>query len=314
MAKKIYKILLIITSALVGLLFLYSGYTKLYPIEPFEYTFVDLGVGGWKTAPFIARFMIGLEFFIGAMLIFNLYLKKFTIKLTIATLVFFTGYLLMMIITAGNNGNCGCFGNAIAMTPLQAIIKNVIMLAFCFIILKFHEGYEFGKLSKWLSIALFFTAMAMPHILNYIDLDYSAAYLNKSEDHFELPLDSLYKDAKINVPPHSLSNGKHILAFMSASCPHCRIAAKKLRIMMEKNPSLPIYLVLNGEDDKSKLFFEDTKATNIPYCRLNGKNFVYLAGVNMPMIYLVNNSIVETNVDYIHLDQNEIENWLNKKD
>ena len=53
----------------MGLVFIYSGYTKLYPIEPFEFTFVDLGIAGWKSAPFIARFMIGLEFLIGFLLI-----------------------------------------------------------------------------------------------------------------------------------------------------------------------------------------------------------------------------------------------------
>jgi hypothetical protein len=40
-------------------------------------------------------------------------------------------------------------------------------------------------------------------------------------------------------------------------------------------------------------FFEDTKARNIDYCVLNGRNFVYLAGLDMPAIYMVNNSIVE---------------------
>jgi hypothetical protein len=97
---------------------------------------------------------------------------------------------------------------------------------------------------------------------------------------------------------------------MSMSCPHCRIAAKKLRIMHEKNQTISMYLVLNGEDNKIKPFFEDTKATNIDYCILNGKNFIYLAGLDMPAIYMVNNSVVENWVDYMHLDQSKIEEWM----
>ena len=46
---------------------------------------------------------------------------------------------------------------------------------------------------------------------------------------------------------------------------------------------------------------------------LLGKNFVYLAGTNMPAIYLVNNSIVEHSVNYPDLDQKEVETWLDKK-
>lgn len=310
MKEKLLKIFFIVLSSLMGLLFFYSGYTKLYPIEPFEYTFVDLGIGSWALAPFIARFMIGLEFFIGAMLLFNLYLKRFTIKLTAATLVFFTLYLLFIILKDGNNGNCGCFGNAIAMTPLQAIVKNVIMLGICWIIYKFHEGYALGKLTYWLSITFFVTALAMPHILNYVDLDYSQAYLNKPEDKFTLTLDTLYNNAKVNTPPKTLSQGKHILAFMSVTCPHCRVAAKKMRIMKEKNPSIDIYFVLNGDDDKLKLFYEDTKTQNIPFCKLGARPFIFLAGTNLPTIYLINNSVVDHWVDYMTLNQSEVEKWM----
>lgn len=293
----------------LGLVFLYSGYTKLEPIEPFEFTFVDLGVSNWKMAPFVARFMIGLEFLIGFLLIFGLYMR-FTIRLTMASLLMFSLYLLFIIIKDGNKGNCGCFGNAIYMTPAQALGKNAIMFGVSLLIWRFYTGFDYGKISRILMGLVIITSFSLPHILNYVDLDYSEAYLHKPEDHFKLELDSLYKDAKINTPPRGLCQGKHIIAFMSATCPHCRIAAKKLRLFKEEDPNLPIYIVLNGDDNKIKLFFEDTKATNIPYCKLNGRNFVYLAGLSMPMIYLVNNSVVETNVNYMQLDQDEIEKWL----
>lgn len=301
-----------IICSLMGLIFIYSGYTKLNPIEPFEYTFVDLGIGGWRLAPFIARFMIGLEFLIGFLLIAGLYIKRFTVKLTVGSLIFFSVYLIFVILNTGNNGNCGCFGTAISMTPLQALIKNAIMLVVCFFIYKYYDGLNFGKFGKWLFGIFIITAFALPHILNYVDFNYSEAYLTKKEDHFKLELDSLYNNAKIHSPPKTLSKGKHIIAFMSMSCPHCRIAAKKLRLIKEQNPSIPIYLVLNGDYKKIQPFFEDTKATNIDYCILNGKSFVYLAGLDMPAIFMVNNSVVENWINYMQLDQAEIEKWLVK--
>ena len=116
-------IFLFILSSVMGLLFIYSGYAKLEPIEPFEFTFVDIGISGWRTAPFIARFMIGLEFFIGILLIFGLFIKRLTIKLTVISLLILCLYLIFVMINTGNNGNCGCFGNKISMTPLEALIK-----------------------------------------------------------------------------------------------------------------------------------------------------------------------------------------------
>ncbi len=304
------KIGFFILCSLLGFVFIYSGYTKLYPIEPFELTFVDLGIGGWRLAPFIARFMIGLEFMIGLMLIFGLFIKKFTAKLTIASLLFFSLYLLFVIMKTGNNGNCGCFGTALVMTPLQALIKNAVMLVLTVLILKYDDGFEFGKIGKWLFGAVFITSFGMPHILNYVDMDYSSAYLSKKENQFKLELDSLYSGAKLHTPPKTLSNGKHIISFMSVTCPHCRIAAKKMKLMKEKNPSISMYLILNGDLKKVQPFFEDTKAYNIDYCVLNGRNFIYLAGLKMPVIYMVNNSIVENSLDYLQLDQSEVEKWL----
>ncbi len=306
------KIVLFVLSSVLGLVFLYSAYTKLYPIEPFELTFVDIGVSNWRLAPFMARFMIGLEFFIGLSLIFGMRLKRFTLPLTIFSLLIFSLYLVMIIASTGNNGNCGCFGTAIVMTPLQALIKNTIMLVVSVVLLKLYDGFAFGKIEKWLFIAVFVTSFAMPHILNYVDMDFSSAYLNKKESQFKLELDSLYKDAKIHEAPKTLSKGKHIISFMSLSCPHCRVAAKKLKLIKEKNAAIPMYLVLNGEYKKIQEFYEDTKAYNIEYSVLNGRNFVYLAGLKMPVIYLVNNSTVEHSLDYLQLDQTEIEKWLKK--
>ena len=100
----------------MGAVFIYSGWTKMFPIEPFEYTFVDLGFINWQVAPFIARVLIGFEFLIGVFLLFNINLKL-TYKIAIGTLVVFCIYLVLLIIIVGNKGNCGCFGDTIKMTP-----------------------------------------------------------------------------------------------------------------------------------------------------------------------------------------------------
>lgn len=310
MKPTVIKIIFFILSSALGLVFIYSGYTKLEPIEPFEYTFVDLGLVGWKLAPFVARFMIGLEFFIGFLLMFGLYMKRFTIKLTIASLIMFSVYLVVIIIKSGNNGNCGCFGTAIVMTPMQALIKNVIMLIVSVALYFFYEGLNYQKAGKGVLVILFLSSFSMPHILNYVDLSFSEAYLTKKEDHFTLELDSLYKNAKIHAAPTTLSKGKHIIAFMSMTCPHCRTAAKKMRLIKINNPTISMYLVLNGDYKKIQPFFDDTKARNINYSILNGPSFVYLAGLSMPMIYMVNNSVVENYVTYQELDQTEIEKWI----
>jgi hypothetical protein len=317
MLKKIFFILLCV---LMGTVFIVSGFTKggfpflhryTSPIEPFEMTFVDLGVANWRLAPFMARLLIGFEFFIGLSLIFQLKLKKVVYKLGIALLIVFSVYLVLLMMFTGNAGNCGCFGTVFSMTPMWALIKNLVMILVFILLYKFHEGFD-NKVATFLLWFTLITSLVLPFIWNPVVLDYSEAYLNKPENNYKLELDSLYNNATHNVPPRTLSEGKHVIAFMSMTCPHCRIAAKKIKIMYERNPELPFYFVLNGKDDKIKPFFNDTHTENIPYCMLAGRPFIYLAGTDMPAIYLVNNSMVENEMDYINLDQTELEEWLKK--
>src|ERR1035437_9973769 len=161
------KILLSVLSVLMGGVFIFSGYAKLHPIEPFEYTFVDLGVSGWRLAPYIARFFIGLEFFIGVLFLFNVKIKT-TCKISAIVLVFFSLYLIGLIFLTDNKGNCGCFGNYLVMTPLQALTKNAIMLLVTAIIFKQYKGFSF-KRDGYLFYSLMLASLVTPHILNYVD-------------------------------------------------------------------------------------------------------------------------------------------------
>jgi hypothetical protein len=97
---------------------------------------------------------------------------------------------------------------------------------------------------------------------------------------------------------------------MSLTCGHCRIAAKKFRLIKKNNPALPIYFVLNGDKGKYKEFIEDTKADNIPSSYCLGKSFIQLASTNLPRIYYLDNGVVIKKVDYFELNQYAIEYWL----
>ena len=155
------KIIFSSISVILGLVFVFSGLTKLYPIELFELTFVDLGVASWYTAPVIARLMISIEFFLGIMLILNFSLRKFTLKATIAILVVFTVYLIVQLIMEGNKGNCKCFGNVLVMTPLESIIKNLVMLAVSLVLYRWHKGFTL-PFRKIIVILVVLSSLSLP--------------------------------------------------------------------------------------------------------------------------------------------------------
>ena len=313
--KMLKRIIAITLSIIVGSIFIYSGYTKLFPvIETFEFTFVELGIANWYTAPFIARLFLGLEFFVGCLLILNYQLKKITIPITIILLSFFTIYLIIQIFVSGNNGNCGCFGEHLKMTPLQAIIKNAIMFGLLFIVYFIYEGWKI----KYNSLLLSFVGVTLiltPFIINPIDYNYTSNNLDEKVN-YPLALNLLFQpedSSKVEIPKVDIRKGNHVVAFLSLKCPHCKIAAKKFRLIKKNNPQISIYFILNGQKSDYSNFIEETKADNIPYSFCLGKTFVKLASFRLPRIYYLNNGIVLRKVDYLELNQYEIEAWYNKK-
>ncbi|MFI5141748.1 MAG: MauE/DoxX family redox-associated membrane protein, partial [Bacteroidia bacterium] len=142
--KKAYRVLFILLSVATGGLFLYSAYTKLFPIQAFEYTIVEIVHIPLIVASIATRFFIGLEAGLGALLVLHLFGKnKWPLKAAFILLIVFTVYLIWLWITAGNDVNCGCFGDAIWMSPSVSLVKNVLLLAIIALLIRYHNGFTY---------------------------------------------------------------------------------------------------------------------------------------------------------------------------
>ena len=130
----------------VSILFLVSAVSKMFPIWMFEKQLVDLGVSSWCDAPYFSRLLIALEAAIGIAILQRHWLKRFVIPVTAFLLVAFCVHLSIEMVKHGAmNGNCGCFGQLIPMTPLEAFIKNVLTLGLLVYIYRTSEEHEKGK-------------------------------------------------------------------------------------------------------------------------------------------------------------------------
>jgi thiol-disulfide isomerase/thioredoxin len=307
------KILAILLSISIGILFIVSAATKIYPMEPFEYQFVDIGMATWKTAPYIARFFIGVEFFLGLLLIFNILLRRFTIKFAIALLVVFCIYLVYRIILDGNVGNCGCFGEAIKMSPLEGILKNIVLIVSCVVIYFITTEDAWKPILKKIFIPIFFiTSMCLGFFIYPIDAAFSST-LDKTTVNYKVPLELMYKETQVDKPKIDLTKGKHVIAFLSLTCPHCKIAAKKMNVMHKKNPNIPFYYALNGDKELLNTFLEDTNTKDVPHSLFLGpQDWMQVAGISLPVIMYIENSIVIKKTNGLEIDQTDIENWLKK--
>ncbi len=299
--KRITGLLLLLSLATV---FFISAITKLIDIEPFEWTFMGLGIGNMLWASVIAHIFIGVEFLIGLFLLFHIYLKEVTYPITIGFLTILTLYLVALIIQQGNTGNCGCFGEWLYMNPLQAIWKNIAMIA-ALVVLIFIYPIKPYKNQEWIAAVLAMVGLVTTFIVAPLNANNKAKTVQRP-----LELSLLYADST-NMPAKELRTGKHIIAYMSLTCPHCRKAAYMLHVIKKQSPEIPIYLVISGHPSQQKDFFEETKADDLPFLLYkDSEAFRQMAGDGVPAIYWINNGVIEREATYLQLDPADIKDWL----
>lgn len=293
--------LLLVTVASV---FLFSGISKLYAFEQLVWNIMDAGVTNMTLAAIIARLFIGFELLLGVFLICHLFLKSFTYPAVLILLIFFTVYLVLLISRQGDAGNCGCFGNAYEMKPSAGILKNIILMGITAILWLIYPVKPY-KHSEWLSAIAGMIAIVMPFIFYPLSRDTKPTVIHQPID-----LSPLYESA--NTPPGvELRKGKHIVAFMSLTCPHCRKAGFLLHVIHRQHPEIPLFFVLNGNKAFEADFFNETKARDVPHVLFKGADdFLKMAGPGVPAIYWINNSVIERKSNYFQLDPVYMKEWL----
>jgi len=335
--KRILGLLLLLTLATT---FFYSAYSKMFTgfhwdkpffsakdnffvdaftldtdaFDSFRWNFLDMGINSITLAGAVARMMIGFEFMIGLFLLCHIFLKKLTYPIVISVLSVFIVYLVYTLFRHGNTGNCGCFGNKIEMTPVQAILKNLVMIIATLLLYMYYPVKPY-KGQEWLSIFIGMAALVTPFIINPINEDIiQPTVVNETVN-----LDPLYQSSPI--PGVELRKGKHIVAFMSLTCRHCQKAAYLLQMIHHQNPNISIFLVLAGHPDQQKDFFKETHAEAVPHMLYtNSPEFVKFTtyphkgegGHGVPAIYWINNSTIEYKSTYYQLDPTEMKEWIKK--
>lgn len=287
---------------LVSFLFIISAIAKLYPspyfaISTFEVKqLYPMGFSP-EVAAFFSRTLIGIEMALGLLLLQNQWLKRFIIPATIALLVVFIGHLSYETFVSGNSGNCGCFGELIPMTPIEAIIKNVIAVGLLVYLQKLlpkgSDAPNFWVLTTVLFVSILGIFMLAPIQPPATELTVSqpkpmpqdtTTVAVDSPDSIAAPVAKTKVDTvvepKVAAAPiepkkaisgyanlfPTIDTGKKILCYFVPGCDHCRDAAKELTAMRKANPTMPplSIIFMNEEADLIPAFFKETGAT-YPY-------------------------------------------------
>lgn len=279
--------------------FPFIDFSPYFAISTFEIKqLITLGFSE-AIAPYFSRILIGIEFALGFLLLHNHYLKRITIPATIGLLVVFIMHLSYVTIsTGGNTGNCGCFGELIPMTPIEAIIKNIIAVGLLVWLWKIIENDK--KSNFWILttvtlgciLGLFMIAPmkaatttssaettiegalidTIPHLQDTVQV-----IKTKVKDTANTKIENTVAAIKkITGPKQAISGyaeyyadidkGQKILCFFVPGCEHCREAAKDLVALQKKHKDFP----------SVQIVFMDEEAEKIPdFLKYAGKQFPY---------------------------------------
>lgn len=133
------KLIVNISRIFVGILFLISGFVKLNDPLGFAYKLQEYFGTDVLNLPFlepyaliIAIMVVVFEVVLGIFLLIG-YLPKFTVWSLLLMIIFFT-FLTFYSAYFDKVKDCGCFGDAMPLTPWQSFTKDVVLLFFILIL------------------------------------------------------------------------------------------------------------------------------------------------------------------------------------
>ncbi|MFM7731679.1 MAG: MauE/DoxX family redox-associated membrane protein [Flavobacteriales bacterium] len=269
----------------VSILFLVSAVSKMFPIWMFEKQLIDLGVASWCSAPYMARGIIGLELAIGLAILQRHYLKRLVIPGTMLLLAAFCVHLFVEMVKHGPmNGNCGCFGQLIPMTPLEAFIKNVITIGILVYI--YRAEREIEKYKSRLLIPVFLLTISI--LFMFIFFPFCPCDGNKGQTNTEeivLVGDSLTVDSmEVVIQQPALDSSNQIK-------PDSAVVVAAPPIVASRFADMRVFV--QGAAQK-KVFLDDGKKTicmfapGCDHCRETAKQLQALRNqMAVPPIYIL---------------------------
>jgi len=171
------KYLVWISRIFVGVLFIISGLIKLNDPVGFSFKLEEYFSPGVLDLPFFLPMALGISIFVvivevilGVLLLIG-FKPKLTVWSLLLMIVFFT-FLTFYSAYFNKVTDCGCFGDAVKLTPWESFTKDVILLVFI-LILFYGRKYItplFNTKTNWIvgGVALLACMLFANHVLNHL--------------------------------------------------------------------------------------------------------------------------------------------------
>ena len=235
-----------------------------------------------EIAQYVSRFILSTEIFIAIAILQANFLKRIILPLSTLLLIGFSIHLFIGV-TQGKTGNCGCFGELIPMTPIQALLKNILTILVLYFI---YIHTSINKKSKLSSVSIIFLLSLL-----FMFIIAPLRSLEKSTILYEQKT-SIYSKY---IP--GVDEGEYIVCFFAPGCDHCQEAAKEIAILQEELSDFPnVYVCFMDEEPEKIPDFFKIAGSKFNYKILDFESFfdVFYAEHNTPgIVYLNDGDIIK---------------------
>lgn len=266
----------------LGVVFVVSALLKFISTDAFGTYIYGLGLFSFELSAIVARLVIGFEFTLGVLLITRFYARVVDV-LAFLSLLFFSMFLVGLVVK-GEDGNCYCFGNALEFSPLASLLKNILFFALLYVGAK--TPAREWRFAKYFPPSLFLLSIALCFILKWPDAFSSNRTVNYDEKAFE----SYVEQTEFRT---DWKSGAKMMAFVSTSCPHCKLLTRKIHTALSNNglsDSSVIWVVYDPKGKYEELLSNgEFKAPGATF--MDGRILNITDGI-LPLVLLLKDGVV----------------------
>jgi thioredoxin-related protein len=292
-------------------MFIIAAILKLISIDEFELYIYSFDILDFLLTTLFSRLLIAGELVLGLLLVFKM-CYKFTWRATLSVQIVFTLFLAY-VLAFRNDSNCHCFGELVELSPLESIIKNIVVIGGLFFI-KTQRRRDAETQSKFVKKILLVAAVIIPFVVTPMDSVYKMIYSSEKEistvDFYEtldkvVKMDFVDNDIVFDSTAQIKMDGKQMVVIVSSGCKYCRLGVKKLSMMMRKNDikSDNVKIFIWGSREGILNFKDETLTDDFSYWHIMPREAVDITLGRFPTFIILEEKEIVNISDFRDIDE-----------
>ena len=304
-----------LTNIGIGSVFIIAAILKLISIDEFEIYIYSFDIFSFLLTTFVSRFIIIGEFVLGLFLILKIN-YKITWRLAFISLILFTLFLIYVAIFR-NDDNCHCFGELVELSPLESIVKNLILI---FLLLlsqkpkaKSQKPATNSQQPTAKVLVVLLSCCLVVFILTPPDSIYKMIYSTEKEvstlDLYEsfdevVKIDFTEEGVEFDTITNFQEGETQLIAVVSAGCKYCKLGLKKLSLM-QKNEDISlddVDVFIWGSPEGIIDFREETMTEDFGYWHIMPNKAIEVTYGRFPIFIMIKEKDIIKVGDFRDLD------------